>query len=378
MSFNNLDIHSAVQTAFFLTILFIIISAWAGIRAIRKGRTLKFFRMRRERMVAGWRLLALAFIMIIVAFVLNTIAEPVIYSFFPPTATLTLTPTVTLTPTITQTPTITLSPTITPTPSVSDTPTITPTPLVPLAIEAQFQSTTTPSPDTIFSPLVFAQSLDENFQPVDSAEIFQNPVGHLYAWFTYDQMIVGSQWTAIWYYGTQIVHYETQPWNGGTGGIGFTDWEPQPFEWLAGEYEVQIFVGLQWKQAGRFTIEGEPPPPPPTNTPSATTSPTATDTPTYTVTPTPTVTLTRTSTQTRTPTSTRMPTNPPLPTDTRQPSQTPTPRPPYASPTPTITRTRAPTFTPAPPTAAYTHAPTFTPAPPTPTYTHMPTNTPRP
>ena len=64
------------------------------------------------------------------------------------------------------------------------------------------------------------------------------------------------------------------PWDGGTGGVGYTDWNPEPYLWLAGEYEVQIFVGLSWKTSGRFTVEGQPP----TAVPSATPSPTRTST----------------------------------------------------------------------------------------------------
>ena len=315
----NLDIHTGVQTALFLVILLIILSFWAGARSLTKARGLKFFRMRRERQVAGWRLILASVIFIIIAILLGTVAEPLIYSFHPPTATLTPTPTITLTPTISLTPTITLSPTVTPTPSVSDTPTITPTPRIPLAIEAQFQSSTTPGPASIFSPLVFTKELDQNFLPVDQAILFQNPVGHLYAWFTYDQMTVGAQWTAIWYRGSEIVHFETLPWNGGTGGIGYTDWEPPAYEWLPGEYEVQVFVGYEYKVGGRFTVEGEAPPPPPSATPTDTTTVTPTPTNTGTVTPTP------TRTQTRTPTATPRPTYTRWPTDTAVPTQTPRP-----------------------------------------------------
>ena len=125
----NLDIHTAVQTALVITILLILYSFLAGIHSIRSARGLKFFRMRRDRMVTGWRLLFLALVLIIIAVALNSFAEPVIYSFFPPTITQTLTPTITQTTTITPTPTITLTPTITPTPSVTDTPTLTPPPL---------------------------------------------------------------------------------------------------------------------------------------------------------------------------------------------------------------------------------------------------------
>ena len=208
-------------------------------------------------------------------------------------------------------------------------------------MEAQFQSVITPNPDTVFSPIVFTQDLDDNFQPVAPAEVFTNPVGHLYAVFTYDQMIVGSQWTAIWYRGTELVHFETSPWDGGTGGIGYSDWNPEPEKWLSGEYEVQIFLGLTWKTSSRFTVEGEPPTPIPS--PSLT--------PTRTVTPTPTATLTLQPTFTL------------RATDTRQPSQTPTPTPTTGTIAPTVTYTRAPTYTPSPTVPTATRAPTYTPSP---------------
>lgn len=272
----KLDFHTAIQTALVITLAIIIISVWSGIRAIKKAHNLKFFRMRRDRMVAGWRMLFLAFGLIILAVGLNSFAEPIIYSFFPPTATLTMTSTITQTPTITLTPSITLTPTITPTPAVTDTPTASPTPHVPLAIEVNFQSTVTPNPNAVFSPIQFAQALDKNFLPVKPAIVFNNPVGHLYAQFSYDKMNAGAQWSALWYRGIELVHFESKPWDGGTGGIGYTDWYPNPYDWLPAEYEVQIFVGLTWKVSGRFTVVGAAPTPLPSATSTKTPQPTAT------------------------------------------------------------------------------------------------------
>ena len=322
----SLDISTAVQTALAITVVAILVSIWQGIATIRRARTLPFFRMRREQMVRGWRLLVWALILFFLAVFLNTQAEPLIYSFYPPTTTFTLTPTITQTPTITLSPTISLTPSITPTPSVSDTPTISPTPSIPLSVEMRFESTTTPNPNAIFSPLVFSDGLDSLYRPLKPGEIFQNPIGHMYAIFSYDGMVVGSQWTALWYRNGELVHYETIPWNGGSGGLGYTDWGPDPSEWHAGIYQVQIFVGLDWKVAGTFTIEGEPPTPIP--------SPTST----------PTETATRTATATRTP----WPTATYIPTRTPRPTFTPT-----ITPSVTLTRTPRPTET-----------PTRTPAPP--------------
>jgi hypothetical protein len=95
-------------------------------------------------------------------------------------------------------------------------------------------------------------------------------VGHLYAVFSYDQMIPGVQWTAIWYRDDLIVHHETKPWDGGTGGYGFTDWYPEPDKWIPGNYRVAIFVGMEFKIAGQFSIYGDAPAGMPTPMPSTT------------------------------------------------------------------------------------------------------------
>lgn len=359
-----LDIHTAVLTTLIIVVIAIIFGFLSGIRSIRKAHTLRFFRMRRDRMVRGWRLIFFSVLMILVAVFLKWYAEPVIYRIYPPTATLTLTPTVTLTPTISLTPTITLTPTTTRTPSVTDTPTITPTPHIPLAVEAQFSSTITPGPEAVFSPLAFAQALDvqpDQIIPVNPNKTFNNPVGHLYAAFTYDKMTIKAQWTAIWFRNGEMVYFETHPWDGSQGGYGYTDWNPAPQEWLPGTYEVQIYVGLTWKISGTFTVEGEPPPPPPTTTSTRTATPTPTGTPSPTSTPTP------------SPSSTRMPTPTVGPTATRQPIPTSTPRPPTNTPRPPNTHAPTPTY--SPPTPTNTKAPWPTTTTPIPTRTHRPTPT---
>ena len=113
----------------------------------------------------------------------------------------------------------------------------------------------------MFSSLTFTDGLDALYRPLKEGTIFQNPVSHMYAVFSYDGMVRGSQWTALWYRNGELVHYETLPWDGDTGGLGYTDWQPPPEEWLPGLYEVQIFTGLTWKVSGTFTVEGDAPTP---------------------------------------------------------------------------------------------------------------------
>lgn len=268
-----------------------LLSLWSGFRLIADSRDLRYVRVRRMRLINGWRLIFLAFSLGLVAVLVSVFGEPVVYRYVEITETPTPVPTETLTPSLTLSPTISLTPTITLTLAESYTPTITSTPHVPIAIEAQYSSSVTPSGNEVFSPLTFATGFDAAYNPIGSGTTFRNPVGHLYAIFTYDQMLAGVQWTALWYRNGELVHYETIEWDGGTGGYGFTDWNPEPEEWLKGDYYVVIFVGLEAKVDGSFSVRGDPP----------------TTTPTPTSTATPTVTLTPTATHTLWPTNTPAP-----------------------------------------------------------------------
>ena len=171
----------------------------------------------------------------------------------------------------------------------------------------------------------------------------------MYAIFSYDKMADGVQWTALWYRGGDLVYFETKPWEGGTGGFGFSDWQPEPEGWQPGDYIVHIFVGMELKVTGAFSVSGFPP----TETPTQSSTPTLTNTltPTLSKTPTrttiPTVTDTRWPTQTPTSSNTpRPPTSTPIPTSTPLPTSTPIPtRTFWPTTTPTPTRTKIPTKT---------------------------------
>jgi len=366
----DLDVRTGVLTAAILAGVIALLSLWRGINAIASSRKVPYFRMRREKMVRGWRQIFLFLFLGGMAYLIYSYAEPFVYGFFPPTLTPTFTSTITPTSTISLTPTITPTPSITETPSITDTPTETPTPHLPLAIEAQFEGGLTPPADVIFSRIEFSnQGIDSLYRPIQPAEFFTNPVGEMYAYYSYDGMSDGIQWSALWYREGDLVNYETSPWIWGTGGSGFSEWKPDPESWLPGEYQVQIFVGLDWIVAGTFIVEGDPPTSTPTltETPSQTPTSSQTSTPTIepTATATPTATITETSTITYTPTITpTVPTftptatNSPWPTSTPQPTKTLAPKTPTHTATPTITRW--PTATPLTPTATITRWPTPT------------------
>jgi hypothetical protein len=284
-----MDIKAGINTAIFLAVIGVLISLWIGFRSIQSGWRLVYFRLRQQRIAFGWRMIFFALGLAVLVVLLGRFGEPVIYSFYEPSPSPSLSPTLTLSPTITITPTITLTPTITDTPSVTDTPTVTPTPAIPLAILSKFESNIAPDPAVVFSPLSFGRDLDlKTYTLIDPATSFKNPVRRIDALFSYDKMTTGVQWTALWYRDGQLIFYETNPWKDSAGGYGYTERIAAPEEWLPGNYEVQIFVGQEWVTVGRFVVEGLAPTstaaPRPLNSPTAraTLQPTATHAPTRT------------------------------------------------------------------------------------------------
>jgi type VI secretion system secreted protein VgrG len=186
------------------------------------------------------------------------------------------------------------------------TPTVikTPTPLMPSEIAMHFISSVTPDPDTIFDDLIFTAELDS----ISDTHLFLNPAGTIYAVFTYDQMLEGVQWTVLWYRNGELVHYETMPWNGGSDGFAKSGWALSDDEWLPGNYEVQMFTGMDWKVSGRFTVVGCE------LTSTLTSSPSPTPTPSMTPSPSPTITRILIY-----PSSTSTPTRKPKPENTNTP-----------------------------------------------------------
>jgi len=303
----GLDIHTFVVVSFWITLGLSFYFLWRGFYLLLSSTKVRFFRIRQEQTSRGWLSLVYFILSGFLTLFLGIAAEPLAYRYFPPTPTLTKTPTPTLPPTITPKPTITLTPTYTLTPAESYTPTSTSTPYVPEDIMQRFNSSVTPSGKAIFSPITFTDALDKNDRPLNPNTSFKNPIKSMYAFFSYDQMQEGVQWTALWFRNGNLVFFETAPWQGSTGGYAYSVWQPQrPDEWQPGLYEVQLFVGQDWLASGTFTLEGNPP----TLTPS----------PLPTITPRPT--NTRQPTATPKPTLTRRPTATPRPTFTPSPTRT--------------------------------------------------------
>ncbi|HNY19316.1 MAG TPA: hypothetical protein PKJ76_04675, partial [Flexilinea sp.] len=166
----NLDISAGVGTAFLLALGGAVLSFILGVRLIRKGSRLVYFKKRQAMVSRGWRFILISILLLIAAYLLNNFAKPAIYSIFPPSPTITNTATITLSPTISETPTISLTPTLTETPSITN------TPALPDFIRTQATSMIDPGTALVFSPIQFTRELGEDGLPVETREVFENPI----------------------------------------------------------------------------------------------------------------------------------------------------------------------------------------------------------
>jgi hypothetical protein len=243
--------------AWTLVLTGLVLGAVAVRRVFQVGR-LRYYLLRREQAAGAWRLLLMAAAVIMASIVVFALGQPAAYVVFPPTPSITPTRTPSSTPTVTQTPTITVTPSISLTPSVTPTATASFTPELPESLLLLYQDDITPEPEAILSPILVATSLTGFNIPIDPAETFDNPVGRLYGSFSYDHMTDGARWIAFWYLDGEVICYESELWNGGTGGYGYTECLPEG-GWAEGEYEIQVFVGTQWEVSTRLQIRGGPP-----------------------------------------------------------------------------------------------------------------------
>jgi hypothetical protein len=268
--------------AWTLVLTGLVLGVVAVRRVVQAGR-LRYYLLRREQAAGAWRLLLVAAAVVLASIVVFGFGRPAAYIVFRPTPSITATATPSTTPTITDTPTITVTPSISATPSITPTSTASVTPRLPESLLLRYQDDPTPGPEAVLSPILVAESLTGFNIPIDPAETFDNPVGRLYGAFSYDHMSDGVRWSAFWNLDGETICFETKPWDGGTGGYGYTDCLPEQ-GWPEGSYEIQIFVGTEWEVSTRFQIRGAPPTPSPTPTATLRAAPTPTRTATVTAT----------------------------------------------------------------------------------------------
>lgn len=249
-----MTINQSVYLAASFLLLGMVILLILGGRALSDARRLPYFMLRRSRVVQGWRILILAIALGLASLLTFTIGPRAVYVVYPPTPS--RTPTSTQTPTATRTPIPSITPTssVTPIPSETATATITPTPGLPEEIQILLRETITPNPEAVFSPILVSSRISSFNQAINPQEDFNQPQGRLFGSFSYNNLQDGVRWTAIWYFQDEIVCIETIPWDGGSGGYGYTECEPEA--WLPGRYDIQLFFGEEWQVSTYFEVLG--------------------------------------------------------------------------------------------------------------------------
>lgn len=245
----------------------------AGVRALRLGSKTIYFRHRRQRVLAGWWMTGASLLLMVVTVLTFRAWNPAFSTPASPTPAGSPSPAL-------MTPSRTTTPVPSPSRTLTFTTSPTPTPHLPLSLEIMVVSTVTPQAAATISDIRFSDRLIDML-PVGNSIEWSNPIHRMYASFEYSHMTYGAQFTSLWFRNGELVYFESGPWQAGGHGRGYSKWEPASHEWHPGEYEVQFFVGTEWKLTGHFTVSGEP------LTPTFTPSLTLTRTPSPTLTPSP-------------------------------------------------------------------------------------------
>jgi hypothetical protein len=172
------------------------------------------------------------------------------------------------------------------------------TPHLPLSLEIMVISTVTPQASASITDIRFSDALDDIY-PIGNRFEWRNPLSRMYVSYVYSHMTYGSQFTVLWYRNGELVAFESGAWQAGGYGRANSKWEPAPHEWHPGQYEVQFFVGTQWKATGVFRVIGQPLPPTSTPTLTFTWTPSSTWTSTLVPSDTPVPTVSPTATPTK-------------------------------------------------------------------------------
>jgi hypothetical protein len=108
-----------------------------------------------------------------------------------------------------------------------------------------------------FGEITFADGVDANDQPQGVNTTFSN-VGEVFAFFDYEGMTNGVEWSTHWYYEDQLVLESPSTWSGGASG---TSWVSiyHPDGLPPGVFELELTVQGEVFQSGSFTVQDSGP-----------------------------------------------------------------------------------------------------------------------
>ena len=104
----------------------------------------------------------------------------------------------------------------------------------------------------VFGPIVFAAGVKDD-QPVDTGNAFVD-VGEVYAFFAVTGLPDGAAWRTRWLLEGDQVLDESQTWEGGDTDSTWVSLS-HPDGLPAGEYTLELYVGSDLAQSGKFVVE---------------------------------------------------------------------------------------------------------------------------
>ncbi|MCP5101048.1 MAG: hypothetical protein GY943_36320 [Chloroflexi bacterium] len=95
--------------------------------------------------------------------------------------------------------------------------------------------------DTNLGSLAFSTKIDDQYEPVDVANIFAEGSYTLFATFEYAQMDNGMVWSWVWRHEGKVVDGGNEVWNYGQDGPGYIYYNPdEGFQF--GDYSLEVWV----------------------------------------------------------------------------------------------------------------------------------------
>jgi hypothetical protein len=109
------------------------------------------------------------------------------------------------------------------------------------------------SDDTIITPLVFSDVVDDDLQPLNPSRLYQQGFFTIYATFAYEGMADGLSWSWVWRRDGQPISGGHELWSYGDEGPGYVYLAP-PEGFSPGQYTVEIWVNETLMTQGNLFV----------------------------------------------------------------------------------------------------------------------------
>jgi type VI secretion system secreted protein VgrG len=222
---------------------------YMGWRELQSAKLLPFYQVRRRRVARGWRFIIIGIAIGLISVTVQVLGQSVADRIVPALSTPEDDP-IARVATAAATATNTRTPENTSTPSITPSPTERGTPMLPNGLAESFTENVTPDSRALFGQIDVAAEIIYPARPEE--EEFESVEGALYGLFSYDYLETGVRWTAVWIWENEVICVESKPWDGGRGGWGYTECEPD--HWPPGKYYIDMFLGEEWWISVEFTV----------------------------------------------------------------------------------------------------------------------------